>query len=172
MAHAFAPISAIPTFGTLKENLYQSDYISRKKAQLVYCNSSSYCNKITSASSYNQLNSYNLGSYINKLSSCNFIPVNKDNLISVQYTKLNLKEVCTVTSGSPPLQPFTDCNSSDSSCVPSCNPAPVTINPLTDTVPFYISNTIDPLGQLFGLSQCGPLNYTTKTVFYPPTNNT
>ena len=37
MAFAFSPIPAKPTFGTLKENLYQSDYINRKKAKNNYC---------------------------------------------------------------------------------------------------------------------------------------
>ena len=46
MAHAFAPISAKPAFGTLKENLYQSDYLNRKKAKYAYCRTPSYCNKI------------------------------------------------------------------------------------------------------------------------------
>ena len=36
MAHAFAPIPAKPAFGTLKENLYQSDYINRKKAEISF----------------------------------------------------------------------------------------------------------------------------------------
>ena len=30
MAHAFKRISAKPTFGTLQEELYQSDYIKKK----------------------------------------------------------------------------------------------------------------------------------------------
>ena len=42
MAHAFAPIPAKPAFGTLKENLYQSDYINRKKAKYTYCRGPAY----------------------------------------------------------------------------------------------------------------------------------
>ena len=38
MAHAFAPIPGKPAFGTLRENLYQSDYLERKKGKLIYCN--------------------------------------------------------------------------------------------------------------------------------------
>ena len=36
MAHAFKTISAKPTFGTLQPNLYQSDYINRKKGIIVF----------------------------------------------------------------------------------------------------------------------------------------
>ena len=35
MAHAFKNISAKPTFGTLREELNQSDYINRKKKNVV-----------------------------------------------------------------------------------------------------------------------------------------
>jgi len=153
-------MSGNSTFGKLNENLYQSDYISRKKSQLTYCNSSSYCNQITSATSYSQINSYNLGVYVNSLVSCNIVPVNKGNSVVAQFSKLNLNNVCTVNKGSPPLQPFT---------YASCNPAPVIINPTSNSPPFYITNTIDPLGELFGLTQCGELNYTNYMIFYPPT---
>jgi len=150
MAHAFSPISAKPTFGTLKENLYQSDYISRKKAQFTYCQVPSYCNKITSVSSYSQYNSYNLGRYARSLKTCNVIPINKGNLVMGQYTKLDLKHVCTVASGT------SQCGE------------PVIIKPTTATEPFYLTYTIDPNGELFGDSQCGELNYTKYMVFNPP----
>jgi len=159
MARAFAPISAIPTFGKLNENLYQSDYITRLKGQVTYCNAPSYCGQITKASSYDQYNSYNWGSYVNNLGTpCNPIPVNKQNSVSSLYNKEDLKRVCTINIGSPPLQPFTD---------KSCNPAHVPIDP-TSTTPFYYNHTIDPLGELFGLSQCGELNYTAYLSSYNP----
>ena len=159
MAKAFAPISAFPTFGKLRENLYQSDYLERKKALLTYCNSPSYCNKITSAYSYDQRYLYNLGTYVNSLGQCNVLPVNKNNLVAGQFSKLNLKYVCTVNAGTPPLQPFTNS---------SCSSVPVLINPNNSTTPFYYDNTIDPLGEEFGLTQCGELNFTDYMVFYPP----
>jgi hypothetical protein len=37
---------------------------------------------------------------------------------------------------------------------------PCPINVASATAPFYFTNTIDPLGELFGNSQCGELNYT------------
>ena len=61
MAHAFAPIPAKPAFGTLKENLYQSDYINRKKAKYTYCRGPAYCQKMSKTNSYAKLYSYNLG---------------------------------------------------------------------------------------------------------------
>ena len=145
-------------FGTLKENLFQSDYISRKNAQITYCNSASYCNNITVASSYDQVNSYNLGVYINNLSNCNIIPVSSNNLVVGLYSKLNLNGICTVNVGPPPLQPVTS---------NSCNSTPVKIIP-SSTTPFNYSNTIDPLGEEFGLTPCGVSNYTNYMVFYPP----
>ena len=105
MTHAFAPIPAKPTFGTLRENLYQSDYLNRKKAKYAYCRTPSYCNKIKIANSYDLINSYKLGRYSRNLETCNIIPINKGNLIMGQYTKLNLKNVCTVSSGTPPTRP-------------------------------------------------------------------
>lgn len=134
MAHAFTPIPAKPTFGTLKENLYQSDYINRKKSRLVYCRTPSYCN---------------------------IFPINKGNLIMGQYTKLNLNNICTVSNGTPPTQPC----SNNNPCEPCQNNIPVIINPNYATEPFYFGATIDPLGELFGASQCGELNYTHYMVY-------
>ena len=155
MTHAFAPIPAKPTFGTLRENLYQSDYLNRKKAKYAYCRTPSYCNKIKIANSYDLINSYKLGRYSRNLETCNIIPINKGNLIMGQYTKLNLKNVCTVSSGTPPTRPCTN----DLPCDPCQDNTPVYLKTDAD-VPFYFDKTIDPLGELFGSSQCGELNYT------------
>ena len=152
MTHAFAPIPAKPTFGTLRENLYQSDYLNRKKAKYAYCRTPSYCNKIKIANSYELINSYRLGRYSRNLETCNIIPINKGNLIMGQYTKLNLKNVCTVSSGTPPTWPCGKCD-------PCQDNTPVYLKTDAD-VPFYFNKTIDPLGELFGSSQCGELNYT------------
>jgi hypothetical protein len=155
MTHAFAPILAKPTFGTLRENLYQSDYLNRKKAKYAYCRTPSYCNKIKIANSYDLINSYKLGRYSRNLETCNIIPINKGNLIMGQYTKLNLKNVCTVSNGTPPTRPCTN----DLPCDPCQDNTPVYLKTDAD-VPFYFNKTIDPLGELFGSSQCGELNYT------------
>jgi hypothetical protein len=158
MAHAFTPIPAKPTFGTLRENLYQSDYLERKKAILAYCNTPGYCNKPLHTHSYDQKNLYNLGKSIN---TCNFLRVNKGNLVAGQYSQLDLNNVCTVIPTTK-----TPCNLING-CAPCATFTPVPIN-LLSTVPFYQTNNIDPLGQLFGNSQCGELNYTNFMIFYPP----
>ena len=143
MAHTFAPIPAKPAFGTLRENLYQSDYLERKKAKLVYCNKpTTVCNKPTQLLSYDKYQLYRLGQYARAIEECNIIPVNKGNLIVGQYSKMDLANVITII------------------------PTPVNAS---STVPFYQTNVIDPLGQLFGKTQCGELNYTNYMVFYPPT---
>jgi hypothetical protein len=158
MTHAFAPIPAKPTFGTLRENLYQSDYLNRKKAKYAYCRTPSYCNKIKIANSYDLINSYKLGRYSRNLETCNIIPINKGNLIMGQYTKLNLKNVCTVSNGTPSTKPCGKCD--------PCQDNTSVV--LVDTgVPFYFDKTIDPLGELFGSSQCGELNYTGHMVLNP-----
>jgi len=145
MAHAFKTISAKPTFGTLQPNLYQSDYINRKKGIIVFCKRECICKNIKVAPSYDIKNSFNLGLRFNRL---NNIHNNKSNLIISQYTKENLENVCTVS----PIVPLLE-----NSCQ---NNGPVIIDPLNSTIPFYNTYIIDPLGQLFGKSQCGELNYT------------
>ena len=163
MAHAFKTIPAKPTFGTLRENLYQSDYINRKKGIITYCKSPVYCDKIRVASSYNIRNSFNTGRFALALDKCNILQVNKSNLIIGQYTKSNLKDICTVSKIFPYSKPA-PC-SSDDPCNP-CQNAPATID---TSKTFYQQNIIDPLGELFGKTQCGELNYTHYMQFYPPT---
>jgi len=131
MARTFKNISAKSTFGTLQEELYQSDYINRKKNK---------CNTI--------------------------LPINKSNLIVGQYTKLNLYDVCTVSNGFPPSNPCefnNDCNP----CQDSGEEAIVKIDG-SSGIQFNLKYTIDPLGELFGKTPCGILNYTNYMVFNPP----
>ena len=61
MAHAFKPIPAKPTFGTLTQVVYQGDYITNKKAKLAFCkgNKKLSCNKNNKVSSYDQSNLFN-----------------------------------------------------------------------------------------------------------------
>lgn len=181
MAHAFNPMSTKPvigtnnqnisgksTFGTLKPNLYQSDYINRKKGIITFCKSPAKCQRMKSAPNYNTLYSFGLGRYSLTLDRCNIFPVNKSNLIFSQYSKLNLKDVCTVSQIEPGVNPE-PCGD-----VLPCNPCqnnnPVIINPATAINPFYWTYQIDPLGELFGKTQCGELNYTHYMVLNPPTN--
>jgi hypothetical protein len=158
MAHAFKTISAKPTFGTLKEGIYQSDYINKKKGIITFCKSPSSCKKSKVFSSYDTLNSFNFGRYSFMLKKCNVVTVNKSNLIIGQYTKENLKDVCTVSALAPYIEP-SPCGQ-DNPCTPCQNNNVVKIDPLNATTTFYNEYIIDPLGELFGKTQCGELNYT------------
>lgn len=166
MAHAFQTIPAKPAFATLKQKLYQSDYINRKKGLLIYCNSPSICNRLRIAPSYNIRNSFNTGRSAFNLARCNILPINKSNLIIGQYTKANLTDVCTVSNIFSYSKPA-PC-SSDDPCNPCQNNDPVVIDPAA-IKPFYYTYQIDPLGELFGKTQCGELNYTHYMFLYPPT---
>ncbi len=65
-------MSAKAAFGTLKKNMYQSDYLNKKKNVVTNCN-----NRLCKTQS----------SYFSE---------NKYNLIIGQYTEMNLKDVVTV----------------------------------------------------------------------------
>lgn len=157
MSYAFQTIPAKPTFGTLRENLYQSDYIKVKRNKLAYCKSNWVYNRIKKPNYYRFINSFNVGPNL-------ATGINKGNLIMGQYTKLNLNHVCTVAVGPPPTEPC----STIFDCYPCQNNEPVTINSCTcHDEPFYYCNTIDPNGELFGASQCGELNYTHYMGFTP-----
>jgi hypothetical protein len=67
-------MSAKAAFGTLKKNMYQSDYLNKKKGISINCNR--FCKKID-------------------VNSTEF-SANKYNLIIGQYTEMNLKDVVTV----------------------------------------------------------------------------
>ena len=92
----------------------------------------------------------------------NNLHINKSNLIFGQYSKSNLYNVCTVSKGPPPSIPceFNNCN-------PCQNSSNVIIDPNSIT-PFYFNYTIDPLGELFGTTSCGILNYTNYMILNPP----
>lgn len=175
MAHAFAPIPAKPTFGTLRKDIYQSDYLSRKTGALIYCNSRSTCGKLRVAKDFREKLLFSKGKdFINGLRCSKFnIPVGHSNLIVGQYSKLNLKPVCSVIqnqvnianlcydSNADGLNPYSFCDLSGNT---------VLIDPSGNTIPFYQKYYIDPCGELFGNSQCGELNYTSYMVINPPIN--
>ena len=157
MAYAFGT-PAKPTFGNLRENLYQCEYIDRKKGKLLFCNNINFCNRLRNADSFNQINLYNKGLYAYRLKKCPILPCSKDNLVVGQYTKLDLKDVCVAINEEP-------CSDSIS-CTPCENKDNFTINLNTS---FFLSNTIDPKGQLFGNTQCGQNNFV-KYMVYNPSN--
>ncbi len=146
MTHGFKIVLANSTFGTLRENLNQGDYINRKKGIITGCKKVKLSTK----------KSFNTGR--------NIFPVNKTNLIVGQYSKLNLSDVCTASELFPYLKP------SPCSLNAPCNPCQNNANVVLDlNQPFYNKYQIDPLGELFGKTQCGELNYTRYMSFYPPT---
>jgi len=141
MAHAFKIIPAKPTFGTIREDMSQSDYINKKKRCAL-------------------LDNKNLGKY-----RLNHYSINKSNLIISQYGFLNLLDVCTAIEQPIPneigkcfdLFNFNACTTCDKS---------IGMNVGNDgkwnegQSCFYQDVYIDPIGELFGYSQCGELNYT------------
>lgn len=140
------------TFGKLKETIYQNEYIYLKKGKSQFCNTNC-CNKLSTVVSYNTKNLFNNTQNYNRTLNS----VDQQNLVSGQYSIMDLSGVCTVIQGSPCV-PIYDCSSCDLTCP---------INVKTATKPFYFTNTIDPLGSLFGNSQCGELNWTRYKQFIP-----
>lgn len=173
MAHAFKTIPGKPTFGTLKQVVYQGDYLQRKKALRTVCTSQANCGQIKNAKSYEQVNQYKEGFRLNAANRCNILPFNKSDLIVNLYSKMNLKDACTMINGFPCIDPgLSDVSCSDSTNPKCCSNAcssPKIITP-GSTNPFNWNNTIDPLGNLFGNSQCGIQNYTQYMVFNPSNN--
>jgi hypothetical protein len=150
------PISAKPTFGTLTQVVFQGDYLRNKKSKLAYCNNRNIttCNKLVKASSYNEYNLYNKGRYLNALKKGCILPFNKTDLITGQYSKMNLKDTCTVIDGPP------------CSLIDSCPGCEVGANIDASSIkPFCQTNTIDPVGALFGNSPCGINNFTRYMVY-------
>jgi hypothetical protein len=157
MAHAFRTISAKPTFGTINNNfISQSDYLERKKGDLIYsltsnCNLNC-CNKLIKTGSYQTKNLFSLGQLTNLKNKKLIIPFDKQNLVAGQYTYMDLSGVCCAINGPICTNIFVnDCS--------QCQ-LPCPINVSSATQPFYFTNTIDPIGQLFGNTQCGELRYT------------
>ena len=176
MAHAFQTIPAKPAFGSIKEIYQQGEYISRKKGKLAYCGNRSICRRLGNASSYDQKNLHNLGRRIIR-PDCRLFPFNKSNLIAGQFTGLDLINVC-VAINQPIPNEVGQCAEtfSEKECIGCDNPVKMQV----DMTPganygkwngglynFYQDVYIDPIGELFGNSQCGELNYTHYMVYKP-----
>jgi len=177
MAHAFKIIPAKPAFGTLKEVIFQSEYLKNKKSKRSFCTSESQCGRVTKADSYNHMNLYRQGFRLNKLKSCNALPFDKTNLIANLYSKMDMKYACSFTNGLPCVNPeLTYANDSCGLVPPCCSTACLGSKTLTvgtnATNPFNFTNTIDPVGDLFGKTQCGTENFTHYMYFSPPTGAT
>lgn len=153
MAHAFNTNPAKQAFGNIRQNMFQSDYIKRKKA--ISTLHSTRWNK-NNVYGYETKYLLNRGKYYYGINNCDVLPVNKKNLIAGQYTKMDLQDVCDITT-------FTTSDPSGNECLDGCTPVQ-----LDTAVIFYENYVIDPCGQLFGKSQCGELNFTHYMVYYPP----
>ena len=138
MAHTFKIIPAKPTFGQLRTNAYsfQSDYITLKKSRLAYCNTPNKCLG-SKRNGYNYLVNNKLVSF------------NKTGLVAGLYSKMDLKNVCTLINGFP-------CSNIDS-CSACLSAASIDTE---STVPLNWTNTVDPVGALFGNTPCGIENFT------------
>ena len=67
---------------------------------------------------------------------------------------MNLKDVCTVIDGNPCFQV--------DSCTGCLTGAKIDT---TSEIPFYLTKTIDPVGELFGNTDCGVNNFTRYMVY-------
>lgn len=154
------------TFGTLQGNLSQSDYIhiKNKRGQCLNTNPSGFVSGKIPTGFLNNPYLYPCKKIQTKgITAVSLI--NKYNLIMGQYTKMDLKDVCVISTGTPPTQPCDPNNP----CDPCQTSDEVVINP-EETNPFYWNATIDPLGELFGKTECGELNYKNYIVCFraPP----
>ena len=156
MAHAFKTIPAKPSFGVVKESLYQSDYIARLKSRNSFCDT-----KTTGLCNKRILKDYTMLNQIKHFRTACDLPFNKSDLIVNLYSKMDLQDVCIIGGTGISIN---DCNIGATGCNSSLN-----YNPSTS--PFYQQYSIDPCGLLFGNTQCGVQNFTNYMVFYPPTSN-
>jgi len=135
-------------FGKLKDSSSQNSYVITKKVKTMFCPNNNNCLKTQNLNNiYNYNNLYLVNNYI---LSKNIVNFNKTNLAINLITKEDLENVCVVSAGFPEVPNeygfYGDCSLS-------------TID-LTSTIPYYISNTIDPRGLLFGNSPCNINDYT------------
>ena len=80
-------------FKNIRDSVSQGDFLTNKKSILTYCDSNSRYNKITTATSYNQLYLYNNTSR-RIVSLQRKTLYSKYDLINGQYSKMNLLGVC------------------------------------------------------------------------------
>jgi hypothetical protein len=141
------------TFGTVKTNLYASDYIANKKAKAMFCNAtatSKPSNSSISISNDKQINSqenlklFNNASLLQQqdASYCALYPFNSANLNVNLYTTTDLSGV--VVLDFPRNQ---------------TEPGPTNIDNTGEYYPLYEFYTIDPCGSLFGNTECYKRNF-------------
>jgi len=151
MSHAFSSPSAKPTFGTLKQVAYQTDYLQKLKAKKAYCKSSSKCTRFNnSVQSYNDLYLKNELFRLNSLNNCTLLPFNKTNLIVNLYSKMDLTHACTLIDGfTCVINPGCDLPIPPPQCCRNICKNDKTIDVSPTAKQFNLTNTIDPTGSLF-----------------------
>lgn len=154
MAHAFKSLSAKPTFGSKQTHYYQSDVVNNKRYKQLRISIDEPCNILHKTNNYNQ---FYLFKNSNTPKCCMYFPVSKYNIVAGQYTALNLSDVCTASNQSY-VNPTPDDKCNNSHVQMKSNPSTGVWN--SGISAFYQDVSIDPLGQLFGNTQCGELNYT------------
>jgi hypothetical protein len=115
------------------------------------------CKNIPRISNYNLYNQYRKGRYLKGLETGAFLPFDTSDLIFGLYSKMDLKNVCSVIDGYP-------CSNIDS-CGGCSLPTTINASPSV-TEPFYSTNTIDPIGELFGNTSCGTNNFINYMEYY------
>lgn len=161
-------MTARAAFGKLKESVSQTVYLDQKKGISTFCTARINdigCGRLKNASSYEQRQLYNNGRYYVATKKCpDVIQVNKTNLPINLVSAMNLEGACEIIT--QPLCNLDNCT--------KCSGPPV---PITLTAsgtwfgkPFYQANYLDPIGALFGNTQCGELNWT-RYLVYTGSNN-
>ncbi len=117
------------SFATLKPNLFQSDYITRKDAKIMYCNKTS--NLILNVNSSSQYDLYKKGKYLYNR-KCRKYLLDETHLDFGLYKKKDCTDICSVIEG-PPCTNYT--------CPQCLEPVPVTVLGNLDK-PFYLTNTV------------------------------
>jgi hypothetical protein len=114
-------------FGTLKPNLYQSDYITGKNAKVLYCKPSLNLN-IRSSGQYDL---YKKGKYLFDR-RCRKYVIDESQLAYGLYKKKDLTNICSVIEGHP---------CTNYTCPQCLLPAPITALEETGDVAFYLTNS-------------------------------
>ena len=153
-----APISALPTFASWKKPVSANEYTARKKGATYFCaeRASANCPRRlrgggSGGGSYAERNWFATGAANvgrkNVRKALETWQANKTSVRIGARTAMDLGSACSLIL-QPPCDP--------EACA-SCS-VPVTL--CVNDKPFFCNYYIDPVGDLFGRSQCGELNYT------------
>ena len=147
MAKSFGKYPARPAFGTFAQKLFASDYIEKKRCNVL--NSSCKAQDLVKTES-NYICMKKLNYSLKCINSCNELPFNKTDLEVNLITKENLDGVLVIESKTNPGTPST-------------------INP--EKLPIYSYYNIDPENKLYGITPCGVNNFINYMVLNTPATN-